>query len=54
MTDKDIERQIYIKSNMASKNEIRIGSVNLSTGLFSYFGQCVVVEPVETELIVKR
>ena len=29
MTDKDIERQIYIKSNMASKNEIRIGSVNL-------------------------
>ena len=29
MTDKDIERQIYIKSNMASKNEIHIGSVNL-------------------------
>ena len=29
MTDKDVERQIYIKSNMASKNEIRIVAVNL-------------------------
>ena len=29
MTDKDIERQIYIKSNTASKDEIRIGAVNL-------------------------
>ena len=27
--DKDIERQIYIKSNTASKDEIRIGAVNL-------------------------
>ena len=29
MTDKDIERQIYMKSNMALKDEIRIGAVNL-------------------------
>ena len=29
MTDKDIERQIYIKSNIISKDEIRIGAVNL-------------------------
>lgn len=29
MTDKDIERQIYIKSNTALKDEIRIGAVNL-------------------------
>ena len=54
MTDKDIERQIYMKSNMALKDEIRIGAVNLQTGLFSYFRQGAVVEPVEAELIVKR
>ena len=29
MTDKDIERQIYMKSNMALKDEIHIGAVNL-------------------------
>ena len=27
--DKDIERQIYMKSNTALKDEIRIGAVNL-------------------------
>lgn len=52
--DKDIERQIYIKSDTTLKDEIRIGAVNLSTGLFSYFGQGTVVEPVEAELIVKK
>ena len=29
MTDKDIERQIYMKSNTALKDEIRIVAVNL-------------------------
>ena len=29
MTDKDIERQIYMKSNTALKDEICIGAVNL-------------------------
>ena len=52
--NEDIERQIYIKSNTVSKDEIRIGAVNLSTGLFSYFGQGAVVELVEAELTIKR
>ena len=52
--DKDIERQIYIKTNTAEKEEIRIGATNLSTGRFSYFGLGTLVELVEAELIVKR
>ena len=31
MTDKDIERQIYIKSNTALKDEIRIGVLKFFT-----------------------
>lgn len=54
MTDKDIERQIYIKTNTAEKEEIRIGATNLSTGRFSYFGLGTLVELVDAELIVKR
>ncbi len=52
--NKDIERQIYIKSNTAEKEEIRIGAVNLLTGLFSYFGSGTPVELVDAELIIKR
>lgn len=48
------EQQIYIKTNTAEKEEIRIGATNLSTGRFSYFGSGTLVELVDAELIVKR
>lgn len=52
--NENIEQQIYIKSNTAEKEGIRIGATNLSTGGFSYFGPGTLVELIDAELIIKR